>query len=251
MKKPTKQPDTDLAELNIKVVELAKMAQARKEELLREKDVAEVAAKKAEEEKQLKDSFTNGGEFAKCILAHFGPNDRLLGIGHRDIEILKVSRRCHTIEEYINLLKIVFKQLQDRFDGQIRDLHDPILEAKGMGPLPVQIKGGEASAKKEMSSGVAVLRANMEGFIDTILKSNPDTDDLLSAVKVAMVAGVDTFHEFGGRQKVLECLRTVVIAKIEEKLSTDADIDENGIEEIERILNEVGEAVKQQVKQVS
>ena len=55
----------------------------------------------------------------------------------------------------------------------------------------------------------------MEGFIETILKSNPDTDALLFAVKVAMVAGADTFREFGWRQKVLGYLKTTVIAKIE------------------------------------
>ncbi|MEK7172257.1 MAG: hypothetical protein AAB739_05105 [Patescibacteria group bacterium] len=101
---------------------------------------------------------------------------------------------------------------------------------------------------REIAAPVKAIHAHMEGFIETILKSNPDTDALLFAVKVAMVAGADTFREFGWRQKVLGYLKTTVIAKIEEKLSTGADIEEEGIKEIERILNEVGEAVKQQVK---
>lgn len=291
MKTPTGQPDADLVELNVKVVELAKMAQIRKEELSRRQEEEGVVVKKTQEDKQLRDLFADGGKIAELMLKNI---DNINFRNHgTPIKILQFGENCGNIEAYIDFLKIVFNKLRDQFEGGKKVICDPKRGVRivsvhpkcrvfpGSGTVINDCCGGvngheqycgytnlqeyplsadelevlkkEQGEEMEELTGqilysVKSIHAHMEGFIETILKSNPDTDALLDAVKVAMVAGVDTFYEFGGRQKVLRQLRDTVIAKIEEKLSTDSDIDEEGIKEIERILNEVGEAVKQQVK---
>lgn len=97
----------------------------------------------------------------------------------------------------------------------------------------------------EINALAISLHSHMQGFIDAMLKSDRH---ILDAVKVAMVANVDNFREFGGRQKVLEYLKTTTVDKIEEKLATGTDIDEAGIKEIERILNEIRKAVGKTVE---
>lgn len=259
MKKPTEQPDIDLVELNVKVVKLAEMVQVRKEELSRrqeevriKKEEDEVVAKKAKEEERLKDAFNEGGRFARWIqnrhysngesdLSWFKTHTFLKEVGWTDSgDYLKFLRASEHTTEGISE-STYMKQGRDR-----ARLRRQELRTDGR-----KIEGGESgyeTIRAIHKEFWVVAHAHMEGFIDTILESNPDTDDLLAAVKVAMIAGVDTFHEFGGRQKILGHLRNTVIHKIEEKLLTGTDIDEEEIKEIERILNEVGEAVKQQVK---
>lgn len=292
MEKPTKQPDTGLAELHAKVVRLKKAVQAKKEERRKKQEEEAAIAKKAGEEKQLKDLFDDGARFAEWA----GKEPRRSTGMRSDVYTIKIGRfkdDCNDIERYILFLGYSFKQLQDQFEERKKVINDPKREKKtvsvpprcrvfpGSGTVINDCCGGvnghergcgaknlqefslsadelKALRKKqdkeleelteEIAPSVELIHAHMEGFIETILKSYPSPDAILFAVKVAMVVGADTFCRFGGRQKVLRQLNNTVIAKIEEKLSTDGKIDDEEIKEIERILNEVDEAVKQQVE---
>lgn len=310
MKKPTEQPDTDLAELHDKVARLKKAVQTKKEERYRKKEETAATAKEAEEEKRLKDSFNNGADFVTWMqeLRDYDYTYTINIDGRHKTSILsgqisvenpnnRVSRHQAAKKEwiggYIEFLQTLFKTLQDQFKKRKNVIDDPkrgikvvsvpskcrvfpgsgtVINdccggvnghergcgAKNLQEFPLGADELEALRKKqdkeleelteEIAREVKSIHAHMEGFIETILKLNPDPDAILYAVKVAMVAGADTFCRFGGRQKVLRHLQTTVIDKIEAKLSTGGDIDEKGIEEIERILNGVSEAVKQQVK---
>lgn len=111
-------------------------------------------------------------------------------------------------------------------------------------------KQGEESEAlaKEIAISIKAIHAHMEGFIEAMLaEAGSDSECILYAVKVAMITGVDTFHEFGARPKVLRHLQTTFVDKIEAELSTEADIDKERIGEIERILHEIEGAVRQQI----
>ena len=91
--------------------------------------------------------------------------------------------RKEWIECYIKFLQIAFKELQDRFDGRMRDLYDPDLEAKGLGPLPVQLEAG-LRWRKEIESGIAALHAPHGWFYSKrMLKSDSDTNALFVCCK--------------------------------------------------------------------
>lgn len=263
MKILTEQPVTDLAELHAKVVELEGVAQTRKEELRRKEDEQEaiakkqeVALKKEEEKQRLKVFFADGKNFAGEIMCH-GTNLK----NAYSIKVSDLECNCHNIEEYIGFLRTAGNNKAEKIREDIKRVRKELDGVPGAGAILRErhtqerictLVDRENSLKGELETiderfWVAAL-AHMEGFIGRIMERSQHPNDLMGAVKVAMLASADAFHELGGRQKVLEYLQNTVVAEIEKKLSTDTDIDEEGIEEIERILNEVGEAVKQQVK---
>lgn len=262
MKTPTKQPDTDLAELHAKVVELAKVAQTKKEELRRKeaekKTSAENAAKKAEEEKRLENLFTDGVNFAKWTREYCGADSYA-------IKFSDFSWKCCNTEEYIKFLETALADKTEGIRKSIENVQDRIDSIPGIRApfhddhtrrVIQNLENERKSLTMELLKVEAMnkrfrveVHPHMEGFIETIFKSKPNADALLNAVKVAMIAGADIFREFDGRKRIIKRLRNTVVGEIEDKLSTDPNLDEREITRIERILDEVRKTVEQQVKE--
>ena len=254
MTTPTEHPAADLEGLRAKVLELEKMVQARKGELHREQEVKKGAEKKEAEDKCLKELFADGACFARHILkSNHEPYK---------VKILDFECECRTIEGYVVFLKIAPVDRAERIRGSIRHIQDTLNSIPGIGIVICKepqtqrqiedLVKDKNALEKELETLDArffgAARAHMGGFVTTIFKSRTtDMNAILGAVKVAMVAGADAFREFGGRQEILGRLRTAVVGKIEARLTIGEDLDETEIQEVERILKAVQEAVGQQI----
>lgn len=288
METPKKQPPAELAELHAKVIELSETVQAKKEDLRKKQQEDKVATEKKEREIYLDNIYSQGKELATRVQGTYGCNTIINISGFKEKLIVASTENYITWlkdafmelqNQFTTKKKLIYDPRKERktiwhppiSDRSKMDDEEPKGRTCGNEGLPrpplcfkdqpgydevVELKGDELNnlrkiQKKELeqlTEEIAALarslHAHMQGFIDAMLKSDRH---ILDAVKVAMIAGVDAFHKFDGRQKVLERFKTTVIDKIGEKLSTK-DLNEAGIGDIERILNEVNEAIGQQIK---